>query len=70
MTWEPMIICALVLDGVSLADDYPNMLIATFTGNEILSGGICKMEGSMIVLFINVILTAFFMFLKNKQGTK
>ncbi len=61
---------ALVLDGVSLADDYPNMLIATFTGNEILSGGICKMEGSMIVLFINVILTALFMFLKNKQGTK
>jgi hypothetical protein len=61
---------ALVLDGVSLADDYPNMLITTFTGNEILSGGICKMEGSIIVLFVNVILTALFMFKKNKQGTK
>ena len=55
---------ALVLDGVSLADDYPNMLITTFTGNEILSGGICKMEGSIIVLFVNVILTALFMFKK------
>lgn len=61
---------ALVLDGVSLADDYPNMLITTFAGNEILSGGICKMEGSIIVLFVNVILTALFMLKKNKQGTK
>ena len=55
---------ALVLGGVSLADDYPNLLITTFTGNEILSGGVCKIEGSIIVLFINVILIALFMFLK------
>lgn len=61
---------ALVLDGVSLADDYPNLLITTFTGNEILSGGICKMEGSIIVLFINVIIMVLFMYLKNKQRTK
>lgn len=61
---------ALVLGGVSLADDYPNILITTFTGNEILSGGICKIEGSIIVLFVNVILIALFMFLKirKKQG--
>lgn len=38
---------ALVLGGVSLADDYPNLLITTFTGNEILSGGVCKIEGSI-----------------------
>ena len=55
---------ALVLGGVSLADDYPNLLITTFTGNEILSGGVCKIEGSIIVLFVNVILIALFMFLK------
>ncbi len=61
---------ALVFDGVSLADDYPSLLITTFTGNKILSGGICKMEGSIIVLFVNVILIAFFMFLKNKQKAK
>lgn len=58
---------ALVLGGVSLADDYPNLLITTFTGNEILSGGACKIEGSIIVLFVNVILIVFFMFLKNKK---
>ncbi len=61
---------ALVLGGVSLADDYPNLLITTFTGNEILSGGACKIEGSIIVLFVNVILIALFIFLKNKQGLK
>lgn len=61
---------ALVLGGVSLADDYPNLLITTFAGNEVLSGGVCKIEGSIIVLFVNIILIVFFMFLKNKQGTK
>lgn len=58
---------ALVLGGVSLADDYPNLLTTTFTGNEILSGGVCKIEGSIIVLFANVIMIAFFIFLKNKE---
>lgn len=61
---------ALVLGGVSLADDYPNLLITIFTGNEILSGGVCKIEGSIIVLFVNMILIFLFMFLKNKQGIK
>lgn len=58
---------ALVLGGVSLADDYPNLLIASFSGNEFLSGGACKMEGSGIVLFVNIILIAFFVFLKRKE---
>ena len=61
---------ALVLGGVSLADDYPNLLITIFTGNEVLSGGVCKIEGSIIVLFVNVILIVLFIFVKNKQGTK
>lgn len=60
---------ALVLGGVSLADDYPNLCNMTFTGNEILSGGVCKIEGSIIVLFINVILIILFMILKNKLKT-
>ena len=59
---------ALVLGGVSLADDYPNILITAFTGNEILSGGACKIEGSIIVLFVNLLLTALFIFLTNKQA--
>ena len=59
---------ALVLGGVSLADDYPNLLITTFTGDEIVSGGTCKIEGSVIVLFVNLLLTALFIFLTNKQA--
>ncbi len=51
---------ALVLGGVSLADDYPKLLITTFDGNEILSGGACMIEGSILVLFVNVILIAVF----------
>lgn len=61
---------ALVLGGVSLADDYPSLLATTFTRNEILSGGVCKIEGSIIVLSINLILIVFFIFLRSKKGTK
>ncbi len=58
---------ALVLGGVSLADDYPNLFVTTFTGSDILSGGICKIEGSIIVLIVNVILIAFFIFIQKKK---
>lgn len=61
------IIGALILGGVSLADDYPSLLVTSFSGNEILSGGACKIEGSIFVLFINIVLTAFFVFLKSKK---
>lgn len=47
---------ALILGGVSLAEDYPKLLNMTFTGREWLSGGVCKIEGSVIVLIMNVLL--------------
>lgn len=53
---------ALVLGGVSLAEDYPSLLRTGFTGNDLLSGGACKLEGSLIVLFVNVILIALFLY--------
>lgn len=58
---------AIVLGGVSLADDYPNLLTATFSGNALLSGGIYKMEGSIIVSFVNIVLICLFVFLLIKQ---
>ena len=61
---------ALVLGGVSLADDYPNLLITKFNGNKFLSGGICKIEGSIFVLLMNMILIAFFLVLLSKNKTK
>lgn len=58
---------ALVLGGVSLADDYPNLLNMTFSGNEILSGGDCKIEGSIIVLILNILLISFFLLRKRSK---
>lgn len=52
---------ALVLGVVSLADDYPRLLTAVFSGGELLTGGICRLEGSIVVLPVNVLLTALFM---------
>lgn len=61
---------ALVLGGVSLADDYPHMLNMIFSGTDLLSGGECKIEGSIVVLVVNVILLAVFIGLqrKNRNG--
>lgn len=58
---------ALVLGGVSLADDYPNLFVTTFTGNDILFGGVCKIEGSFIVLIVNVVLIALFGFIQKRK---
>lgn len=59
---------AIILGGVSLADDYPHLLTAIFSGNELLSGGIYKMEGSLIVSVINVVLVSCFYFLERRKG--
>ena len=53
---------------MSLADDYPNLFATTFTGSDILSGGICKIEGSIIVLIVNAVLIAFFIFIQKEKN--
>ena len=58
---------ALVLGGVSLADDYPHLLNMTFSGSSLLSGGACKIEGSIVVLVVNVILLSVFIILQRKN---
>lgn len=58
---------AIVLGGVSLADDYPHLLNVVFHGNKLLSGGSCKMEGSIIVLILNVLFAILFFFLLIRQ---
>lgn len=45
---------AIILGGVSLAEDYPHLFDMTIHGNPILSGGSCKIEDSIIVLFMNL----------------
>lgn len=51
---------AIILGGVSLAEDYPHLLNMTFDGNVVLSGGIYKIEGSIVVLILNLIMIIFF----------
>ncbi len=58
---------ALVLGGVSLADDYPHLLNMVFLGSDLLSGGKCKIEGSIIVLAVNVMLLAVFIRLQRNR---
>lgn len=59
---------AILLGGVSLADDYPHLLNLTFSGNSLLSGGTCKMEGSVVVLLLNILLILLFLYLWKKKN--
>ncbi|SDC89902.1 hypothetical protein SAMN05421663_10521 [Terribacillus halophilus] len=59
---------AIIMGSVSLASDYPNLLNSSFQGIQMLSGGQYKMEGSIIVLVVNLILiTCLLVVNKNKS---
>lgn len=58
---------ALLLGGVSLADDFPHLLNTVFSGNKLLSGGVYKMEGSIVVFFLNIALIFIFSILYRKK---
>ncbi len=58
---------AIILGGVSLAEDYPHLLNVTFSSNDILSGGACKIEGSAIVLAVNILMIFVCILLKKKK---
>lgn len=57
---------AIIFGGVSLPSDYPTLLKSTFQGNPLLSGGIYKLEGSIIVLVVNLLLITY-LFILNKR---
>lgn len=59
---------AIILGGVSLADDYPNLIYITFSGNALLTGGSCKIEGSIVVLILNVAFTILFLGLNRRKS--
>ena len=58
---------AIIIGGVSLAEDYPHLLNVIFSGNSILSGGACKIEGSVIVLAVNILMIFVFILLRKKR---
>ena len=53
---------------ITLADDYPILIDCVINGNEIITGGIYKLEGSIIVLFINLISIILMYLLINNRG--
>jgi len=57
----------IVFGVVSLAEDYPNIWNCTLTGNSLITGGSAKIEGSIIVLFMNIILITVMGFLLKRQ---
>ncbi len=64
------ILGAIVLGGVSLAEDYPSICQMTASDNKLLSGGKYKIEASIVVLIINIVLMALFCFLSYKKNKK
>lgn len=58
---------AIILGGVSIAEDYPHLFNMVISGNQILSGGSCKIEGSVVVFFMNLILMMGFVVAKKKR---
>jgi membrane protease YdiL (CAAX protease family) len=61
---------AVILGGVNLADDYPSLCTSEFTGNELITGGAPKIEGSIVVLVLNILLISGFVFLSEKKKAK
>jgi len=59
---------AVILGGVSLAEDYPSLLSFITAGNALLSGGSYKLEGSIVVFLVNVLLTIIFLRLLKKKA--
>lgn len=48
---------AIILGGVSLADDYPSIYNLTASGNTLVSGGDYMIEASLVVTVLNILLT-------------
>ncbi len=57
---------SILLGGVKLAQDYPSICSTVSFGNTWISGGDYKIEASIIVTVLNIILTII-LFLKNKR---
>lgn len=61
------IIGAIILGGVGLAEDYPSIFQTIASNNTLLSGGVYKIEGSIVVTIINIIFTLYFCYRYRKQ---
>lgn len=58
---------ALIFNVVALADDYPHYFNAVFSGHKLLTGGSCFIEGSIVVLVVNLVMISIFIFVLRKK---
>lgn len=58
----------LCYGAVSLGFAYPTLMNVTFSGNALLSGGMYKLEGSLVVLVVNLLLIASLAFMLRRQA--
>lgn len=63
------VVGGVILGGVSLADDYPSLYSMTPSENVILSGGTCRIEGSIVVLVVNIALMLIFFHRAKKRSS-
>ena len=61
---------AIIIGGVSLAEDYPSLHTLAASDNIILSGGTYKIEGSVVVLCINIVLMLTFFIRYKRKSSK
>lgn len=60
----------ILLGGVSLAEDYPHLVDLTMHGNVLISGGVFKIEGSVVVLVLNTLLFVIFALLAWRENKR
>ena len=59
---------AIILGGVSLAEDYPHLFNMTFCGYQLLYCGIYKIEGSVVVFVLNLLMIIGLIVAKKKKN--
>lgn len=62
------IVGCIFFNVVALAEDYPSVLTTVFQGNSLLSGGNVKLEGSIVVLILNISFCVIFYFFNLKKN--
>ena len=58
----------LIFGVISLADDYPKLWNGRLSGNNLLSGGVAQIEGSIVVLAMNLFLISFMAYLLKRRA--
>lgn len=64
------LISSFVFGSLTVSKDYPTLLNILWSGNKYLSGGDSKIEGSIILLALNLALCAYFIIKLRKRKSK